>query len=152
MIKAGIGYDIHRLVFGKRLVLGGKQIESEWGCEAHSDGDVLIHSIIDAILSPVCGLDIGVVFPDNAKEYKDISSLRLLEIVKKDYIKDVRILSLDSVIILDRPKIALYVPEMKENISRVLGISTEMIGIKGKTSENTRLFSIEACTVSIIDK
>ncbi len=152
MVKAGFGYDLHRLVFGKRLILGGVLIDSEWGCEAHSDGDVLIHSIIDSILSPTCGFDIGILFPDDNEEFKNASSIKLIEIGKMYYLKDTKILSLDSVLILDSPKIAPYIPLMRKNIAKTLDISEELIGIKGKTSENTKLFSIECYTVSLIEK
>ncbi|MCX7820870.1 MAG: 2-C-methyl-D-erythritol 2,4-cyclodiphosphate synthase [Brevinematales bacterium] len=152
MIKAGIGYDLHRLVKGRELILGGEKIESEWGCLAHSDGDVLIHSLIDSIVSPALKLDIGKLFPDNEENYKDISSLELLKIVKQQYLKNIKILSIDSVIILDKPKIGNFIPKMIKNISSILEIDEEIISIKGKTSENTRLFSVESYTVSLIEK
>ncbi len=152
MIKAGIGYDLHRLVRGRDLIIGGEKIESEWGCLAHSDGDVLIHSIIDSLLSPVCGLDIGSVFPDTEEQYKNASSLGLLKMVKEEYLKNIRILSIDNVIILDKPKIMNVKQKMIKNIAEVLKIPEEVISIKGKTSENTKIFSIECYTVSLIEK
>lgn len=152
MIKAGIGYDLHRLARGRELIIGGEKIESEWGCIAHSDGDVLIHSIIDSIVSPVLKLDIGKLFPDNDESYKNISSLELLKRVKKEYLKDVKILSIDSVIVLDSPKIGDYLEKMIKNISSILEVDEDTISIKAKTSENTRLFSIEAYTVTLIEK
>ncbi|MEJ5284344.1 MAG: 2-C-methyl-D-erythritol 2,4-cyclodiphosphate synthase [Brevinematia bacterium] len=152
MIKAGIGYDLHKLARGRELIIGGEKIESEWGCIAHSDGDVLIHSIIDSIVSPVLKLDIGKLFPDNDESYKNISSLELLKRVKKEYLKDVKILSIDSVIVLDSPKIGDYVKKMIKNISSILEVDEDIISIKAKTSENTKLFSIEAYTVTLIEK
>lgn len=152
MIKAGIGYDLHRLARGRDLIIGGQKIESEWGCIAHSDGDVLVHSIIDSIVSPVLKLDIGKLFPDDDEIYKNISSLELLRRVKKEYLKDIKILSIDSVIVLDSPKIGDYVTKMIKNISSILEVDEDIISIKTKTSENTKLFSIEAYTVTLIDK
>ena len=152
MIKAGIGYDLHKLVRGRKLIIGGVEIESEWGCLAHSDGDVLVHSIIDSLLSVTSEEDIGTVFPDNNKDFKDISSLKLLEIVKEKYLKAIKILSIDNVIIIDKPKISPYIREMKGKIAKILAIPEEFIGIKGKTSENTKMFSIECYTVTIIEK
>ncbi len=152
MIKAGIGYDLHRLARGRELIIGGEKIESEWGCIAHSDGDVLIHSIIDSIVSPVLKLDIGKLFPDSDESYKNISSLELLKRVKKEYLKDVKILSIDSVIVLDSPKIGDYLVKMIKNISSILEVDEDIISIKAKTSENTKLFSIEAYTVTLIEK
>ncbi len=152
MIKAGIGYDLHKLVRGRELIIGGEKIESEWGCLAHSDGDVLIHSLIDSIVSPLLRLDIGKLFPDSDESYNNISSLELLKKVKSQFLKDVKILSIDSVIILDEPKIGNYVPKMIQNISSVLEIEENVISIKGKTSENTKLFSIESYTITLIEK
>lgn len=152
MIKAGIGYDLHKLVRRRELIIGGEKIKSEWGCLAHSDGDVLIHSLIDSLVSPAFKLDIGKLFPDSEEQFKNISSIELLKKVKNEYLKDIKILSVDSVIILDKPKIVDYIPMITKNISKILEISEEIISIKAKTSENTRLFSVECYTVSLIDK
>lgn len=135
MLKIGFGYDQHRLIAGKRLFIGGVEIPSPHGAVAHSDGDVLIHAIIDSFLSSLGVGDIGQLFPDSDERYRDISSLKLLSKVKLRYLNDIEILNLDTVVILDSPRIASYVPSMKIELAKVLNIDTNQIGIKGKTSE-----------------
>ena len=116
-MRIGFGYDSHRLVAGRRLVLGGKTIPHERGLLGHSDADVLIHAVCDAILGAVGEGDIGRQFPDTDPAYQNISSLTLLEnvgalVAAKDY----RVFNVDSTIILERPKLAAYLGEMAENI------------------------------------
>lgn len=135
-MRAGIGYDIHRLEAGRKLVLGGVTIEHFAGLEGHSDADVLIHAIMDALLGAAGLNDIGVYFPNTDMKYKDISSITLLGEVKKiicdaGYI----ILNIDSVVILEEPKISPYIPQMKKRISEALEININQIGIKATTSE-----------------
>lgn len=135
-MQVGIGYDLHKLVKGRRLVLGGVEIPCPQGLLAHSDGDVLVHGIIDALLGALGEGDIGQHFPDTDKQYKDIKSLILLgkarEILKK---KGAEIGNIDATVLAERPKIAPYVEEMKENISSTLKIEKEKINIKAKTNE-----------------
>ncbi len=150
MLKVGFGYDIHRLETGRRLFIGGVLIPSDFGAVAHSDGDALIHAPIDSLLSPLGAGDIGALFPDTDVAWKDISSLELLKITT-DELKDIRIVNIDCTVILDRVKIFPFIREMKRNISQILDIEPDQIGIKGKTSENTKLSSIECYTISLLD-
>jgi len=135
-MKIGIGYDVHNFKTGRELILGGVEIDYYQGLAGHSDADVLVHSIMDAILG-ACGLgDIGIHFPDNDIRYKDISSLLLLEKVKeKMESRKLSIVNIDCILILEKPKIFQYFSEMKKNLSQVLKINKEMINIKATTTE-----------------
>jgi len=135
-MRVGIGYDVHKLVEGRRLVIGGVQIPHEMGLLGHSDADVLVHSLMDAILGAMSAGDIGKHFPDTDMEYKDISSMVLLERVcdvmrEKGY----RLVNADNVIAAQRPKLAPYIDQMRENIARVLQVPVEDIGVKATTTE-----------------
>ncbi len=134
-LRVGLGYDSHRLESGRRLILGGVKISDELGCVAHSDGDCLIHSIIDAILGAIGERDIGFHFPDNDPKYSGISSLDLLRQIVDKYGGSFEIMNVDSTIKLQGPKLQDYIPEMKENIAKVLNIDTGKISIKAKTGE-----------------
>jgi 2-C-methyl-D-erythritol 2,4-cyclodiphosphate synthase len=135
-MKVGIGYDVHRLVRGRRLVLGGVQIPFEKGLSGHSDADVLIHSICDAILGALGKGDIGRHFPDTDPKYKDISSLILLKKVSEIMTEvNFQVNNLDSVIIAEKPHLAPYIEDMEKNLSRVLKINRELINIKATTNE-----------------
>lgn len=133
-MKVGIGYDVHKLVEGRRLILGGVEIPFEKGLLGHSDGDVLLHAICDALLGAAGKGDIGQHFPDTDPEYKDISSLILLEKVK-GLIKEYRINNIDSIVIAQEPQLAPYLEKMKENIAQVLKIDRGKINIKATTTE-----------------
>ncbi len=135
-MRIGIGYDVHALKAGRKLILGGVRIEYHLGLEGHSDSDVLIHAIMDAILG-ACGLgDIGIHFPDTDPAYKGISSLLLLEKVEeKMKAKGKKILNIDSTIIMQEPKVSPHMEEMKENIAAALGISKSLVNIKATTTE-----------------
>lgn len=135
-MRTGIGYDVHKLTTGRKLVLGGVTIEHFAGLEGHSDADVLIHAIMDALLGAAGLNDIGVYFPNTDMKYKDISSVTLLGIVKT-LVRDAgyTILNIDSVVILEEPKIFPYIPQMKIKIAEALEISIDQIGIKATTSE-----------------
>lgn len=132
----GIGYDIHRLVEGRPLYLGGVKIDFRFGLLGHSDGDVLLHAICDALLGAANLGDIGTHFPPEDKKYKDISSLKLLKKVG-DFLKNSGFFTknVDAVVIAEKPKIIPYVTEMKKQISHTLSIAPEHISIKGKTNE-----------------
>lgn len=139
-MKVGIGYDIHRLVTGRKLVLGGVEIPFEKGLSGHSDADVLAHSICDAILGALGKGDIGLHFPDTDPKYKDISSLILLGKVSEIMTEaNFQINNLDSVIIAQSPRLLSYIEEMKKNVSRVLNSSREVINIKATTNEGLGL-------------
>ncbi len=136
-IRIGLGYDFHTLERNLPLIIGGCNIPSPKGAKGHSDADVLIHAIMDAILGAMGKKDIGNYFPDTDLTYKDISSLVLLEkvvnIMKKEGFK---IINIDSVVILQSPKISPYIEEMKKNIAKILEAETDQIGIKATTTEN----------------
>lgn len=135
-MRVGIGYDVHKLETGYDLILGGVKIPNEKGIVAHSDGDCLIHSIMDALLGAASLYDIGTYFPDNNEEFKNISSLKLLKNVLKLITDEgYKIVNIDSVIICERPKIKPYINEMKENIGNVLNLTSKEIGIKATTEE-----------------
>ena len=139
-MRIGFGYDSHRLVAGRCLVLGGKTIPFERGLLGHSDADVLVHAICDAILGAIGEGDIGRQFPDADPAYRDIASLLLLERVKglaerRGY----GVGNVDSTIVLERPKLAAHLDEMAGNIASVLGIPTERVSVKAKTNEGMGL-------------
>ncbi len=135
-MRIGIGYDIHPLVKGRKLILGGVSIRYEKGLSGYSDADVLLHSIADALLGAAGKEDIGHFFPDTDPQYKGISSLiilkRVFEILKKD---DFKINNIDTVIIAEEPYLASYIPEMKKNIAQIFQVPSNYIGIKATTSE-----------------
>lgn len=135
-IKIGIGYDIHKFEENRKLFLGGIEIPFYKGLIGHSDGDVLIHAIIDAILGALGEKDIGQLFPDTDPKYKGISSLKLLEKVMK-IVKDkkAKILNIDSVVVTEEPKLSPYMNSMKKTLSHVLELEESSIGIKAKTNE-----------------
>ena len=132
----GFGYDIHKLEQGEKLILGGIKILSNKKITAHSDGDVLIHSIIDALLGAAGLGDIGEHFPDNDPKYKDIDSTKLLKIVKQ-WIenKKLYIVNIDATIVLEAPKLSAYKNDIKNNLAKILNIQPAIINIKAKTNE-----------------
>ena len=136
MYRIGLGYDIHRLVEGRELVIGGVKITHEKGLLGHSDADVLVHAIIDGLLGALALDDIGTLFPDTDPKYKNIDSMILLKHVY-DKIKDCgyEINNIDSNIIAQSPKMMPYIPKMKEALSELLEISPQLISIKAKTKE-----------------
>jgi 2-C-methyl-D-erythritol 4-phosphate cytidylyltransferase/2-C-methyl-D-erythritol 2,4-cyclodiphosphate synthase len=148
--RAGIGYDSHRLIVGRKLILGGVEIPCEKGLEGHSDADVLIHAVCDALLG-ACGLpDIGKQFPDTDAKYKNISSVKLLEKVKRKLLNAKFIISsIDATVILERPKIALYSPHMVSNIARALDIPVKYVSIKAKTNEGMSFIGKEEGIVAL---
>ncbi len=155
MVRIGLGYDIHRLSEGRRLVIGGVEIPHEKGPEGHSDGDVLIHAIIDAILGASAMGDIGSHFPDTDSEYKDIASTELLKRVSEKVAKVGRVEYVDSVVVIERPKLAPHIVEIRKALAGVLGIPEEKISIKAKTAEGLgavgREEAIEAYAVAMVD-
>jgi len=135
-MRVGIGYDAHQLVTGKDLVLGGVKIPHEKGLLGHSDADVLIHSIMDAILGAAALGDIGGHFPDTDEEYKGISSLELLKRVAK-LLEEHRFVieNIDSTIIAENPKLKPYFQEMTENIAKALELNVDQVSVKATTEE-----------------
>jgi 2-C-methyl-D-erythritol 2,4-cyclodiphosphate synthase len=136
MIKIGIGYDIHRLKEGRMLFLGGVEIPSPKGLAGHSDGDCLIHAIIDALLGAAGDRDIGQVFPDSDPKTKGIRSTVLLEEAMEECRrKGMSIQHIDSIIIAESPKLAPHIPRMKDVLCPLLGVKRGDLGIKAKTHE-----------------
>jgi len=135
-MRIGIGYDVHKLVRDRKLILGGVEIEHSMGLLGHSDADVLIHAIMDSILGALALGDIGKHFPDTDKSYKDISSVKLLENIY-ELMKEsgYRINNLDCVIAAQKPKLAPYIDEMRRNIAKALNTEIENVGIKATTTE-----------------
>lgn len=135
-IKIGIGYDIHRLVKGKKLYLGGIHIPFSKGLLGHSDGDCLIHALADALLGALGKRDIGTFFPDTDPEYKNISSRVILQdVMEKARKQDYEISNIDSIIIAEEPKMEPHIPEIKKMLCPILGIKPDDLGIKAKTHE-----------------
>ena len=134
--RVGQGYDVHRLAEGEKLWLGGILISHHKGTLAHSDGDVLIHAICDALLGAVKLGDIGTHFPDNSAEYKNIDSKILLkrsyELVQE---KRYEIVNIDATVSAQNPKLKPYIPEMEKVMAEVLGISVEQVSVKATTTE-----------------
>ena len=156
-MRVGIGYDVHRLVEGRDLFLGGVKIAFPKGLLGHSDGDVLIHAICDAILGAMDGGDIGVHFPDTDKSTEGIRSTEILSHVGRLVTeKGFRIVNIDSVVVTEAPKISPHRESMKETIADLLRIERGAVGIKGKTTEGLgfagRREGIEAQAVALLEK
>lgn len=135
-MRVGIGYDVHSLVEGRRLIVGGVHISYPKGLLGHSDGDVLLHAICDALLGAAGLSDIGHHFPDNDPKYKNISSLLLLQEVRKRITeKGFCVVNIDSTIVAEKPKLAPYLGEMEKNIAGALEIESDSVNIKATTTE-----------------
>ena len=157
MYRIGIGYDIHKLIEGRDLIIGGVKITHEKGLLGHSDADVLIHALIDAMLGALSLDDIGTLFPDTDSKYKDIDSTILLKKVY-DIVcdKGYAVVNIDSNIIAQAPKMMPYIPKMKEVIAHILKISPQDLSIKAKTKEQLdavgQNLAIEANAVVMLKK
>ena len=135
-MRIGIGCDTHRLVEGRKLILGGVEIEHDKGLYGHSDADALVHAVIDALLGAAGMGDIGTLFPDTDMQYKDISSLLLLEEAgRRVKAAGYEIVNIDTIIIAQKPKMAPYKAIMAETMAKTLGISVDRINVKAKTNE-----------------
>ena len=135
-MRIGQGYDVHRLTAGRRLILGGVEIEWDKGLYGHSDADVLTHAIMDALLGAAALGDIGMMFPDSDERFKDADSLLLLSSVGKRLSEQgYRISNIDSTIVAQAPKLAAQIPEMRSRIARALGIDFNQISVKATTEE-----------------
>ena len=155
-MRIGNGYDVHRLQQGRLLVLGGVEIEYPLGLQGHSDADVLLHAICDALLGAAGMGDIGRHFPDSDERYRDISSLYLLEEVgHKLNQAGFTIINIDSTIIAQKPRLAPYIETMVQNIARVLHIEKGQVNVKATTTEGIGLEGreegISAMAVALID-
>ncbi len=157
MYRIGVGYDIHKLIEGRDLIIGGIKITHEKGLLGHSDADVLIHALIDAMLGALALDDIGTLFPDTDPKYKNIDSTLLLKHVYK-FIQDkgYGIVNVDSNVIAQAPKMMPYIPKMKEVLCKILDISPDDLSIKAKTKEKMdavgQKLAIEANAVVLLQK
>ena len=157
MYRIGLGYDIHRLTTGRDLIIGGVKITHEKGLLGHSDADVLIHAIIDGLLGALALTDIGTLFPDTDKKYKNIDSTILLKnVYGKIREKGYAINNIDSNIIAQEPKMMPYIPKMKDILCKILELSFEDLSIKAKTNEQMdavgQKLAIEAHAVVLLKK
>ena len=136
MVRIGHGYDVHRLVEDRDLIIGGEKIEYEYGLLGHSDADVLLHAIMDALLGAAALGDIGTHFPDTDERYRGISSVRLLAYVDQLLEENgYSVGNIDATIIAQRPKMAPYIPKIRENIANTLGLELNQVNIKATTEE-----------------
>ena len=155
-MRIGHGYDVHALADDRRLIIGGVDIPYEKGLAGHSDADVLIHAVMDALLGAAALPDIGHLFPDNDDSYRDISSLKLLSAVK-DKLTDAGyyIENIDSTVIAQAPRMAPYIEQMRRNIAGVLGIDVAQVNVKATTEEHLGFTGngegIAAHAVALID-
>lgn len=157
MIRIGHGYDVHRLVEGRKLILGGVDIPYEKGLLGHSDADVLLHAIADALLGAAALGDIGKHFPDTDEKYKGADSLVLLgEVVKLLGEKGYKVGNIDATVIAQKPKLMTYIPKMRENIAETLGVDIDFVNVKATTEEKLGFTGsgegISAHAVCVIEK
>ena len=137
MQRIGLGYDVHAFASGRKLILGGVEVPFEQGLDGHSDADVLVHAIMDAILSAMRAGDIGKLFPDTDPAYKGADSIRLLEAVGNlARERGFNIVDIDSVIMLQKPKVSPYREQMRDNIAKALQLDVDNVGVKATTTEH----------------
>jgi 2-C-methyl-D-erythritol 2,4-cyclodiphosphate synthase len=143
-IRTGFGYDVHAFAHNRKLILGGIEIPFEKGLLGHSDADVLLHAICDALLGALALGDIGQHFPDNDPEYKNIDSKILLfkvnELIKKN---NFSISNIDSTVVMERPKLKNFIPQIRKSISEILKINVDQVSVKATTSEKMGFVGIE---------
>ncbi len=136
MFRIGIGNDTHRLARGRRLIIGGVEIEAEFGAEGHSDADALTHAIIDALLGAICAGDIGAHFPDTDERWRGADSMTLLtaavELVKA---QGYEVVNVDSIVMLERPRLRPHIDGMRERLAEALGVAVDRVSVKAKTGE-----------------
>ncbi|MEI3123428.1 MAG: 2-C-methyl-D-erythritol 2,4-cyclodiphosphate synthase [Oscillospiraceae bacterium] len=136
-LRIGHGYDVHRLVPGRPLILGGVHVDYDRGLDGHSDADVLVHAVMDALLGAAGLADIGTLFPDSDAALLNVSSILLLERVAQKLAESrVQVVNIDATLIAQAPKIAPYRAQMRRNIARALGIDPEQVGVKATTEEH----------------
>jgi 2-C-methyl-D-erythritol 2,4-cyclodiphosphate synthase len=137
MNRVGIGYDVHQLVTGRKLILGGVELVHTKGLEGHSDADVLMHAICDAVLGAIGQGDIGTFFPNTDPRWRGMASRVFLEEAARQVtLHQGRIINIDATIMAQAPKIAPHVPAMKANIAKALGITDQRVGVKATTNEH----------------
>lgn len=156
-MRVGNGYDVHRFAQGRKLILGGVEVPHEKGLDGHSDADVLVHAIMDAMLGAAALGDIGQHFPDTDEAYRGISSIKLLRhttalLEQSGYV----VINIDSIITAQRPKLMSYLPQMRENIAKAAGMETEAVSVKATTTERLgfegREEGISAWAVVLIER
>ncbi len=155
MFRVGIGYDVHKFCEGRELVLGGVRIPFDLGLEGHSDADVLVHAICDALLGAAALGDIGEHFPDYDEKFRNISSLKLLKQVVEELSRSgYEVVNVDSVVVAQKPKLTPFKEQMRKNISEVLDIPFDCVSVKATTTEGLgfegRLEGISAQAVALI--
>lgn len=156
MVHVGIGYDVHRLVLGRKLILGGVDIPHEKGLDGHSDADVLMHAVCDAILGAMGLRDIGTFFPNTDPRWKNAPSKRFLhEAAQQVLFKSGRIINIDATVIAQEPKISPHVDKMKEHLAAALDLNIKKVGVKATTNEHLgflgREEGIAAMAVASVD-
>lgn len=135
-MRIGHGYDVHRLVEDRKLILGGVEIPYALGLDGHSDADVLLHAVCDALLGAAAMRDIGVLFPDNDPKFKGIDSMLLLqEVVRRIHEKGYRVGNIDVTILAQKPKLKEYIPQMKEKLAKALFVDADRVNVKATTEE-----------------
>lgn len=156
-MRIGNGYDVHRFASGRKLILGGVDVPHEKGLDGHSDADVLLHAIMDAMLGAAALGDIGQHFPDTDEAYRGISSLKLLQhtaalLAQEGY----AVVNIDSIIIAQRPKLMPYLPQMRSNIAQAVGLEPDGVSVKATTTEHLgfegREEGISALAVVLIER
>ena len=155
-MRIGNGYDVHKLVEDRKLILGGVDIPYEKGLLGHSDADVLVHAVMDALLGAAAMADIGKLFPDNDPKYSGISSLLLLsEVGKRIADEGYRIVNIDTIVAAQKPRLAPFIVEMRKNIADALGLDIKDVSVKATTTEKLgfegRGEGISAYAVCLID-
>jgi 2-C-methyl-D-erythritol 2,4-cyclodiphosphate synthase len=136
MIRCGIGYDVHRLAKGRKLILGGVEITHSHGLEGHSDADVLSHAIADALLGAIGAGDIGQHFPNTDESIRGMSSIDILKRVAELLTEDkARVVNVDATVITEEPKIALHIPAMRKIIAQAIAVDGSRVGVKATTNE-----------------
>jgi len=156
-MRVGIGYDVHPLARGRRLVLGGVEIPFEKGLDGHSDADVLVHAIIDALLGAAGLGDIGTHFPSSEPKYKDISSITLLrQVGALLQTHSWQVNNIDATVVAEQPKLSPFIPQMRQRIGEALGVSIGQVGVKSTTSKGLGFLGkgegIAAHAVALIEK
>ena len=157
MIRIGHGYDVHKLVEGRKLIIGGVDIPHDKGLLGHSDADVLLHAVSDALLGAAAMGDIGKHFPDNDEKYKGADSLVLLKrVVTKLSCAGYKVVNVDATVIAQAPKLAPHIPKMRSNIARVLDVELDCVNVKATTEEHLGFtgekLGIAAHAVCLIEK
>ena len=157
LARIGTGYDLHRLVEGRPLILGGVNLPSDKGATGHSDADVVCHAVIDAVLGAACEGNVGLHYPDTDPKWKGASSIQMLrDSVRLIDSRGLKVANVDVTVILERPKIAPYIDEIRSQLAAALDVSNDRVSVKGKTNEGVdavgRGEAIAAHAVALLSK